>query len=82
MYQEGDTKKIPHLRPKNIRCYCTKFSCHDSLAPVMYIILQCVQKYFNNCHRIFGTVIWFHLNQNGRSLEQTSILANAVFLPQ
>ena len=70
IYQKGDTKKIPHLGPKNIRCYCTKFSCHGSLAsvicvPLTYIILQCVQKYFNNSHRIFGTVIWCHLNQTG-----------------
>ena len=73
IYQKGDTKKIPHLGANNIRCYHTKFSCLGSLAPVicaplMYIILQCVQKYFNNCHRMFGTVIWVHLNQNGRSL--------------
>lgn len=87
MYQKGDTKKIPHLGPKSIRCYYTKFSYHGSLAPVicaplMYIILQCVQKYFNNCHRMFGTVICFHLIQTERCPEQTSILANAVFLAQ
>lgn len=68
MYQKGDTKKIPHLGANNMSATIQNLVASAAwhlwyVHPWSILYYKCVQKYFNNCHRMFGTVIWVHLNQ-------------------